>query len=66
MPGRAFVRLPEHLPDANQRDPDGIGAAYLEMPDFDGPRDFLGQLAVTLALSELKRPRSTGSHLPHC
>lgn len=26
--------------------PDAIGAAYLEMPDFDGPREFLASAAV--------------------
>jgi predicted metal-dependent phosphoesterase TrpH len=25
--------------------PDALGAAYVEMPDFDGPRDFLAALA---------------------
>jgi hypothetical protein len=37
-------------------DPDGIGAAYLEMPDFDGPREFLTQLAAA---------EITGEHRPH-
>jgi predicted metal-dependent phosphoesterase TrpH len=26
--------------------PDAIGAAYVEMPDFDGPHDFLGKLRL--------------------
>jgi predicted metal-dependent phosphoesterase TrpH len=26
--------------------PDAIGAAYVEMPDFDGPRDFMAKLRV--------------------
>jgi len=30
---------------SDAHDPDGIGAAYLEMPDFDGPRQFLAALA---------------------
>jgi predicted metal-dependent phosphoesterase TrpH len=35
---------------SDAHDPDGIGAAYLEMPDFDGPDSFLaalGQAAIT-------------------
>jgi predicted metal-dependent phosphoesterase TrpH len=35
------------LPEAagsDAHDPHGIGAAYVEMPDFDGPRDFLAAL----------------------
>jgi predicted metal-dependent phosphoesterase TrpH len=30
---------------SDAHDPVGVGAAYLEMPDFDGPRDFLAALA---------------------
>jgi PHP-associated len=30
---------------SDAHDPDGIGAAYLKMPDFDGPREFLAALA---------------------
>jgi predicted metal-dependent phosphoesterase TrpH len=41
---------------SDAHDPDGIGAAYLEMPDFDGPRDFLTALAVA---------EITGEHRPH-
>ena len=41
---------------SDAHDPDGIGAAYLEMPDFDGPREFLTQLA----LAEI-----TGEYRPH-
>jgi predicted metal-dependent phosphoesterase TrpH len=26
--------------------PDAIGAAYVEMPDFDGPKDFLDKLRL--------------------
>jgi len=40
--------------DAN--DPEGIGAAYLEMPDFDGPADFL---------SALREATITGEYRPH-
>ncbi len=29
---------------SDAHDPEGIGAAYLEMPDFDGPADFLAAL----------------------
>jgi predicted metal-dependent phosphoesterase TrpH len=41
---------------SDAHDPDGIGAAYLEMPDFDGPREFL----TSLAQAEI-----TGEHRPH-
>jgi hypothetical protein len=41
---------------ADAHDPDGIGAAYLEMPDFEGPREFLAQLAFA---------EITGEHRPH-
>jgi len=41
---------------SDAHDPEGIGAAYLEMPDFDGPRDFLTKLAAA---------RITGEHRPH-
>ena len=36
--------------------PDGVGAAYLEMPDFDGPAGFLAALAAA---------QITGEHRPH-
>jgi predicted metal-dependent phosphoesterase TrpH len=41
---------------SDAHDPEGIGAAYLEMPDFDGPADFLAAL-----------PHATivGEHRPH-
>jgi predicted metal-dependent phosphoesterase TrpH len=29
---------------SDAHDPEGIGAAYLDMPDFDGPREFLAAL----------------------
>jgi len=41
---------------SDAHDPGGIGAAYLEMPDFDGPRDFLANLAAATI---------TGEHRPH-
>jgi predicted metal-dependent phosphoesterase TrpH len=41
---------------SDAHDPDGIGAAYLEMPDFDGPREFLAALA---------QAEITGEHRPH-
>ena len=41
---------------SDAHDPDGIGAAYLEMPDFDGPREFLAALA---------RAEITGEYRPH-
>jgi predicted metal-dependent phosphoesterase TrpH len=39
---RAY-RLPGTV-GSDAHDPDGIGAAYMEMPDFDGPRAFLEAL----------------------
>jgi hypothetical protein len=36
---------------SDAHDPEGIGAAYLEMPDFDGPREFLTQLPRGSALT---------------
>jgi predicted metal-dependent phosphoesterase TrpH len=41
---------------SDAHDPDGIGAAYLEMPDFDGPQEFL---------AALRRGRITGEYRPH-
>ncbi len=41
---------------SDAHDPPGIGAAYLEMPDFDGPASFLAALADA---------RITGEHRPH-
>ncbi|HTX82785.1 MAG TPA: PHP-associated domain-containing protein [Streptosporangiaceae bacterium] len=41
---------------SDAHDPDGIGAAYLEMPDFDGPGEFLTALA---------QAKITGEHRPH-
>jgi len=41
---------------SDAHDPDGIGAAYLEMPDFDGPADFL---------AALRQATITGEYRPH-
>ena len=41
---------------SDAHDPEGIGAAYLELPDFDGPHEFL----AALALAEI-----TGEYRPH-
>jgi predicted metal-dependent phosphoesterase TrpH len=55
------ARLAERysLPGAagsDAHDPDGIGAAYLEMKDFDGPGSFLASLADAVI---------TGEYRPH-
>jgi predicted metal-dependent phosphoesterase TrpH len=41
---------------SDAHDPEGVGAAYIEVPDFDGPRDMLAALA---------RGRVIGEHRPH-
>ena len=41
---------------SDAHDPEGIGAAYIEMPDFDGPGDFL---------SALRQATITGEYRPH-
>ncbi len=41
---------------SDAHDPAGIGAAYLEMPDFDGPASFL---------ASLRDARVTGEYRPH-
>jgi predicted metal-dependent phosphoesterase TrpH len=41
---------------SDAHDPDGIGAAYLEMPDFDGPAEFL---------AALRQATITGEYRPH-
>jgi predicted metal-dependent phosphoesterase TrpH len=41
---------------SDAHDPEGIGAAYLEMPEFDGPSDFL---------AALPQARITGQYRPH-
>jgi predicted metal-dependent phosphoesterase TrpH len=46
---------------SDAHDPDGIGAAYLEMPDFDGPASFLSSLAKATITGEYRdyAPRFT-------
>jgi predicted metal-dependent phosphoesterase TrpH len=39
---------------SDAHDPDGIGAAYLEMPDFDGPADFLAALRQASVVGEYR------------
>jgi hypothetical protein len=39
---------------SDAHDPDGIGAAYLEMPDFDGPASFVTALAHARVLGEYR------------
>jgi predicted metal-dependent phosphoesterase TrpH len=41
---------------SDAHDPDGVGAAYLEMPDFDGPASFLESLVSAEII---------GEHRPH-
>jgi predicted metal-dependent phosphoesterase TrpH len=41
---------------SDAHDPDGVGAAYIEVPDFDGPGELLAALA---------RGRVIGQHRPH-
>jgi predicted metal-dependent phosphoesterase TrpH len=41
---------------SDAHDPEGIGAAYLEMPEFDGPAEFL---------TALRQATITGEHRPH-
>jgi len=41
---------------SDAHDPEGVGAAYLTMPDFDGPADFL---------AALPRATITGKYRPH-
>ena len=41
---------------SDAHDPEGIGAAYLEMPDFDGPAEFL---------AALRHAQITGEYRPH-
>lgn len=41
---------------SDAHDPEGIGAASVDMPDFDGPADFLGALAAAVI---------TGEYRPH-
>jgi predicted metal-dependent phosphoesterase TrpH len=48
---------------SDAHDPDGIGAAYLEMPDFDGPASFLSALGRATITGEYRdyAPRFTAS-----
>jgi predicted metal-dependent phosphoesterase TrpH len=39
---------------SDAHDPDGIGAAYLEMPDFDGPGEFLTALRQASVVGEYR------------
>ncbi|MQA84510.1 MAG: PHP domain-containing protein [Streptosporangiales bacterium] len=39
---------------SDAHDPVGVGAAYLEMPDFDGPADFLAKLGEARVVGELR------------
>jgi predicted metal-dependent phosphoesterase TrpH len=39
---------------SDAHDPAGIGAAYLEMPDFDGPADFLAALGLASVVGEYR------------
>jgi len=39
---------------SDAHDPDGVGAAYLEMPDFDGPASFLAALASARVTGEYR------------
>jgi predicted metal-dependent phosphoesterase TrpH len=41
---------------SDAHDPEGVGAAYLEMPDFDGPTEFLAALPQAVI---------TGQYRPH-
>ncbi len=41
---------------SDAHDPEGVGAAYLEMPDFDGPAQFL---------TALRQATITGEYRPH-
>jgi len=60
-PNQQAARLAERydLPGAagsDAHDPEGIGAAYLTMPDFDGPAEFL---------TALRQATITGKYRPH-
>jgi predicted metal-dependent phosphoesterase TrpH len=39
---------------SDAHDPDGVGAAYLELPDFDGPASFLTSLARATIAGEFR------------
>ncbi|MGH3319566.1 MAG: PHP domain-containing protein [Streptosporangiaceae bacterium] len=38
---------------SDAHEPHGVGAAYMEMPDFDGPRDFVDKLRAARLFGEL-------------
>jgi predicted metal-dependent phosphoesterase TrpH len=40
---------------SDAHDPAGVGAAYLQMPDFDGPAEFLAALASARVAGEYRR-----------
>lgn len=40
---------------SDAHDPEGVGAAYLEMPDFDGPMSFLAGLRSARVVGELRK-----------
>ena len=43
---------------SDAHEPSAVGAAYVEMPDFDGPRDFLAKLAEGVVVGhQWDRPR---------
>jgi predicted metal-dependent phosphoesterase TrpH len=39
---------------SDAHDPAGVGAAYVEMPDFDGPASFLASLATARVVGEYR------------
>lgn len=39
---------------SDAHDPEGVGAAYLEMPDFDSPAEFLAALAAAAIFGEYR------------
>lgn len=39
---------------SDAHDPEGIGAVYIEMPDFDGPSDFKAKLPAARIVGELR------------
>lgn len=44
---------------SDAHDPDAIGAAFVEMPDFDGPRDFVAQVGEARVVGHrFDRPRA--------
>ena len=51
---------------SDAHDPAGIGAAYVEMPDFDGPAEFAAALASARVVGEHREhaPRFGGRRAP--